>query len=135
MKKALFKAARAIWRSTPAILGVVLLVSLANSLLPKSSYSFIFQKNVVVDPIIGASIGSVLAGNPIVSYIIGGELLKQGVSLIAVTAFLVAWVTVGIIQFPAEAMLLGRKFAVVRNACAFLFSILVAILTVMLVSV
>ncbi|MGV7222740.1 MAG: hypothetical protein ACQ9MH_14585 [Nitrospinales bacterium] len=31
------------------------------------------------------------------------------------TSFLVAWVTVGIIQFPPEATLLGRRFACFRN--------------------
>jgi hypothetical protein len=70
-----------------------------------------------------------------VSYIIGGELLKQGISLIAVTAFIVAWVTVGFIQLPAESMILGKKFAFVRNILSFIFAIIVALITVVILGV
>ena len=77
--------------------------------------------------------GSILAGNPITSYIIGGELLAQGISMTAVTAFLVAWVTVGMVQLPAESILLGKRFAVTRNIAAFVFSVIVAILTTVVV--
>ena len=65
--------------------------------------------------------------------IIGGELLAQGVSLVAVTAFLIAWVTVGVVQLPAESILLGRRFALLRNIISFVFSVIVAIITVFLV--
>ncbi|GAH89897.1 unnamed protein product [marine sediment metagenome] len=74
--------------------------------------------------------GSVLAGNPLTSYVLGGELLKQGMSLVAVTSFLVAWVTVGLVQLPAEAIMLGKKFAILRNIFSFAFSMLVAMTTV-----
>ena len=79
--------------------------------------------------------GSVLAGNPVTSYVLGGELLTQGVNLVAVTAFLVAWVTVGFVQLPAESMMLGKKFAISRNILSFIFSIIVAIITVFLVGI
>lgn len=48
-----------------------------------------------------------------------GELLEQGAGLVAVTAFLVAWVTVGLIQLSVESILLGKKFAVSRNIFQF----------------
>jgi hypothetical protein len=75
-------------------------------------------------------VGSISGGNPITSYIIGGELRQQGVSMLAITAFIVSWVTVGIIQMPAEALMLGKRFAIVRNAVSFFISIVIAILTV-----
>jgi len=74
--------------------------------------------------------GSISAGNPVTSYIIGGELVKENVSLIAITSFIVAWVTVGIIQLPAEAAILGQRFACTRNALGFILSILISIATV-----
>ncbi len=78
--------------------------------------------------------GSLFAGNPINSYIIGGELLKQGVGLVAVTAFLVSWITVGFVSLPGEIMFLGKKFAILRNVLAFLFSIIIAVVVVYLVN-
>ncbi len=133
--QAVSKAGKMLWRVFPIIFGTILLVSLVNTALPKSFFLLIFQNNLLLDPIVGSLIGSILAGNPVTSYILGGEFLKQGISLIAVTAFMVAWVTVGIIQLPAESMILGKKFAFLRNFTAFILSIIVAIITVLILGV
>ena len=134
LKEAIRKTAKAIYKFLPVLVGVILLVSLANSLIPKSYYQVLFRENPVIDSFIGSFLGSILAGNPITSYVIGGELLKQGISLIAVTAFLVAWVTVGVVQLPAESILLGKKFAIARNLTAFIFAIIVSVIAVSILS-
>ena len=126
------KAAKALWSAFPVLAGVVLLVGLANALIPKSAYAEIFSGNAVIDPLLGSALGSVLAGNPVTSYVLGGEFLSLGVSLAAVTAFLVAWVTVGIVQLPAESVILGKRFALLRNATSFVFAITTALITVLL---
>ena len=127
------KAWRAIWNTLPVLLGAMLLIALASTFISDSAYASVFSGNSFLDAFIAAFLGSILAGNPATSYILGGELLESGVSLFAVTAFLVSWVTVGIIQFPAESILLGKRFALFRNLTAFIFSILVAFITVSLV--
>ena len=66
------------------------------------------------------------------SYIIGGELLKNGVSLVAVLAFIVSWVTVGTVQLPAESLMLGRKFALLRNGISLIMAIAISVLTVLI---
>jgi len=131
-KPAVFSAAKMFWKASPLILGTILLVSFLVTVIPQSFYLKIFTKNIFLDSFIGSLIGSISAGNPLISYILGGELLKIGVGLIAVTAFLVAWVTVGIVQLPAESMILGKKFAIIRNVLSFIFAIIVAVLTVLL---
>ena len=132
MKESILKASKGLWKMFPIILGTILLVSLISALVPQSFYSRIFTGNHFLDPFIGSLIGSISAGIPLISYILGGELLKQGISLLAVTAFLVAWVTVGIIQLPAEMMILGKKFALLRNLISFVFAIIVAIITILI---
>jgi len=118
-------------QSIPVILSVLLLISLIFVLIPPATLTRLFTGNRLLDPLIGAVAGSISSGNALTSYIIGGELQQQGVSLLAVTAFIVSWVTVGVVQFPAEALTLGQKYAAIRNLIAFLSSILVAILTVL----
>lgn len=49
---------------------------------------------------------------------------------LASTSFIVAWMTVGVIQLPAEAAILGRRFACVRNILIYILAILVSIVTV-----
>ncbi|MBN2086849.1 hypothetical protein JW758_00735 [Candidatus Peregrinibacteria bacterium] len=133
-KKALFGTVRNFKQILPIILGVIMLVSLFLVLIPNSFYTTIFTGNKIVDPLMGATVGSISSGNPLISYILGGELLDQGVSLIAVTAFILSWVTVGIIQLPAESLMLGRRFALTRNVISFISSIIVAFLTVFTLS-
>lgn len=135
LKKAAKKAGRSLYKSLPVLAGVILLISLANAVIPKSFYSKIFSGNYIIDPLIGSSLGSILAGNPITSYILGGEFLNQGISLITVTAFLVAWVTVGIVQLPAESTILGKRFAITRNVTSFILAIIVAIVTVFVLGI
>ena len=132
MKQSIIKAAKGLWMALPMILGTILIISLISALVPKSFYTSIFSKNPFLDSFIGSIIGSISAGHPITSYIFGGEMLSRGVGLIAVTAFVVSWVTVGLIQLPAESVILGKKFAIVRNVTAFILSIVVAIITVLI---
>ena len=116
----------------PILLGVMLLIALAITVIPVSLYSQIFSGSFLLDPLIGAAVGSIAAGNPINSYVIGGELLQNGVSLLAVSAFLITWVTVGIIQLPTESLMLGRRFALVRNFISFVLAVAMGIVLVSL---
>jgi uncharacterized membrane protein YraQ (UPF0718 family) len=129
--EAFLKAARSFSSSIPVLLGVILLMGLFRAVVSREILSRVFSGDPLYDTFIGSLIGSLSAGNAITSYIIGGELLGQGVSLFAVTAFIVAWVTVGVIQIPAEAALLGRKFAVARNLVSFFLAFLVSLATVL----
>lgn len=118
----------------PVLIGVVLLIGLFNAFVSKDFLASIFSNNLVLDTLWGACFGSILAGNPINSYVIGGELLKYGISLFAATALIITWVTVGLVQLPAEIAALGRRFALLRNALSFVLSIPIAILTVMILN-
>ena len=118
----------------PIFLGVVLLIGLFNAFVSKNFFTALFSGNVVFDSLLGAFFGSILAGNPINSYIIGGELLQYGISLFAVTALIITWVTVGFIQLPVEIAAMGRRFALLRNGISFLLSLPIAIITVFLIN-
>lgn len=116
------------------VIGVLLLVNLLNPLL-NNFYPKVFTNNYFLDPFLGAIGGSISFGIPLTSYVAGGELLSQGVSLLAVTAFLLAWTTVGLAMLPLEIMYLGKKFAIWRNIINFFFSIIIAVLTIITLSV
>ncbi|MFW0837643.1 MAG: hypothetical protein ACKKL5_01455 [Candidatus Komeilibacteria bacterium] len=116
----------------PILIGVILFIAWIITIIPPTFYNKIFIGNSIIDSLVGALVGSMSAGNPINSYIIGEQLLKQNVSLVAVTAFILSWVTVGVVQFPAEALLLGKKFALTRNIISFFFAIIISMLTVLI---
>jgi hypothetical protein len=124
------KTLRAIITILPIFAGMLLLTSLAVTLLPEQISTVLFGRHDLIDVLLGASLGSVAAGHPLASYILGGELLAEGVSLLAVTALIVSWVTVGIVQLPAEALLLGKRFAIYRNLMSFLFAMIIPFMIV-----
>ncbi len=132
LKTAHGKSLRGIWNVFPILLGVLLLISLVTIFIPKSFYTHLFSGNLFGDSLIGSALGSLLTGNPVAGYILGNGFLKNGVSLVAVTAFITAWTTVGIVQLPAESLILGKRFAFFRNITAFFMSIIVAIITVLI---
>jgi len=132
---ALKSSSRQFLNLLPILLGVLLLIGLFNVFVSRQALASIFSGDAGLDTLWGACLGSILTGNPINSYVIGGELLNQGVSLFAVTAFIVSWVSVGLIQLPAEVAALGKRFALLRNAFAFLLSIGIALLTVMMLKI
>ena len=114
----------------PMILAIVGLVGLFQSYITEEMLASVFNGNAVHDTLLGTLAGMVAVGQAIVSYILGGELLKEGVSLYAVTAFVLAWVTLGVVQLPMEASVLGVGFTWRRNLLALLSTILVSVVTV-----
>ncbi len=130
LKKAFLKTRKSFLAILPVIAGMMLLTGLILQFVPIQALSSLMGKSKALDALSGALLGSVSAGQPLISYVLGGELLASGVSLVAVTALIVSWVTVGSVQLPFEVMMLGRRFAIVRNLISFVFSILIAILTV-----
>ena len=134
VKGSLVKAVKGITKNLPVILTVILLISLLKTYVPPKSIVGLFGFSAVTDTAIGALFGSILAGNSINSYIIGEQLLADGVPAAAVTAFLASWVIVGIAQLPAETAVLGRRFALLRAGAGFLLSIAMALIISLLLS-
>jgi len=128
IKKATIKTVIGFKQMLPIMFNVIMLISLSLTLIPNSFYKTVFTGNKILDPLIGGSIGSIATGNPVTSYMISGELIKQNIGLTAITAFILTWVTVGIVQLPAESLMLGKKFAITRNIISFLMAIIAAFL-------
>jgi predicted Fe-Mo cluster-binding NifX family protein len=105
------------------MISVVFLTGLFSAFASEAFLASVFSGNMWRDSLFGAFAGSLFAGNPINSYIIGAQLLESGVSLVAVTAFICTWLSVGMVQLPAEAAALGWRFALVRNICCLGLSI------------
>jgi len=83
------------------------------------------------DTLIATFLGGVSVGQGIISYVIAGELQEQGVSTFALAAFVLSWVTLGFVQLPAEATMLGLRFTILRNILALFSTIAVSYFTVL----
>ncbi len=130
MKNKFWQPLKSIINNLPIMLGIILLLGIIEQFITFDKVAEIFTRRTLTDTVIGSLVGSIFAGNSMNSYIIARELQTAGVSMFAITAFLVSWVTVGILQAPIEAKMFSRSFAVKRNIYSAIFSVFVAVITV-----
>ena len=89
IKDSLRKTIKTFINVLPIIVGMLLLTSLVVTVFPEQISAGLFGNGDILDTLLGASISSIATGHPLTSYLLGGELLGGGVSLIAVTALVV----------------------------------------------
>ena len=129
-KQALAGSLKSLYTILPMLFAVIGLIGLFQAMVTPKMLHAVFNGGVLHDTLAGTLAGGVSVGQPFFSYIIGGELLKEGISLYAVTAFILAWVTLGIVQLPLEWALFDGRFTIVRNLLSLLFALLIAFATV-----
>ena len=135
LQGSLKKSALSFWVMAPLLAGVIGLVGLFQTLVTPKMLASFFRGNPMIDTLIGTLSGAAASGNPVISYLLGGELLGQGISLYAVSAFILSWVTLGFIHLPVEAEVFGVRFTLYRNILAFGFTMLIAVLVTLTVQV
>lgn len=118
---------------SPTLLGVIGLLGIMQVYITPDMLGSVFGQGMFIDTLLGAFFGAISSGNPSISYVLGGELLEEGTSLYAVTAFMLSWVTLGIIHLPAEITALGARFTLYRNLLSLIATIIIAMATVVTV--
>jgi uncharacterized membrane protein YraQ (UPF0718 family) len=134
-KEALKKAIINFISMMPMLLGVIGLIGMMQTYITPEMLAQLFGHGLWEDVATGTVMGAISAGNPAVSYIIAQELLDQHVTLYAVTAFILAWVTLGMIQLPAEVSVFGLRFTLYKNILTLISTLLVAYFTVITLQV
>ena len=126
---ALAGSIKSLYTILPMLFAVIGLIGLFHATVTPEMIHTLFNGAPLHDTLIGTVVGGVSVGQPFFSYIIGNELLKEGISLYAVSAFILAWVTLGVVQLPLEWAIFGSRFTIVRNLLSFIFALLIALST------
>ena len=85
--------------------------------------------------LVAAIIGAVTLIPGFVAFPIAASLLIQGAGITQIAAFISSLMMVGVVTLPLEIEYFGRKAAIIRNAAAFLFSFIVALVVGWAVSI
>jgi len=83
-----------------------------------------YLDNNLISVFIANIFWSISAWSTINSYVIADSFWDINENMLIITVFLISWITVWIIQIPAEIYFFGKKFALIRNWIAFIFSII-----------
>lgn len=107
----------------PLLLGILLLISMFNQ-LGIFNYFNTYLSNDFISVFMANILWSISSGSAINSYIIANSFWDINNNMLIITVFLISWITVWIIQLPAEIYFFGKKFALIRNLITFIFSII-----------
>jgi uncharacterized membrane protein YraQ (UPF0718 family) len=129
-KQILIQSALGIYYVSPMILSVLGIAALLITFITPEQMQNIFKGNTLLDSIYGTIVGGIMMGNAMISYILGSELQDMHISLYAITAFLLSWVSLGYIQIPMEISFFGKRFVIIRNILALIFTFIISILIV-----
>ncbi len=127
IKKTFFQTLNWFKEIIPMLLWIIIIISIF-----KQAWIFDRITNYVNDDFLWVILADIFwslsVGNTINSYIIANSFWDINDYILVISVFLIAWVSVWIIQFPAESYFFGRKFAIIRNLISFFFAIVGAYL-------
>lgn len=112
----------------PAILNVLILVSIFLYLVPKETLIKLLGKDSgITGVMIAAVLGSVSLIPGFIAYPLAAILLKNGVAYNVVAVFITTLVMVGVLTLPLEAKYFGMKVSLIRNALSFIGALIIGL--------
>jgi len=127
-KTALKKAWKAFENILPQLLSILIIIGLALAILtPETISALIGTESGIWGLFAAALIGSVTLIPGFVAFPLAAALLNNGAGYMQIAAFVSTLMMVGIITLPLEIKTMGKPAAIIRNAAAFVFSLIAAI--------
>jgi uncharacterized membrane protein YraQ (UPF0718 family) len=128
-RQSLQVARSSLLRVLPLLVAVFTLIGLFQTFFPAELIKdWLGETSGKSSLLIGGLAGALAIGPPIAAFPLAGSLLEAGAWPPAIAAFIVSWISVGIITLPFEASVFGSRFALSRNMLAFLSSLLIGLL-------
>ena len=125
--KALKKALKAFENILPQFLGVIVLVGILLAVFnPEIISGLIGKRSGWLGILIAGVIGAITLIPGFVAFPTAAMLVDNGAGYMQIAAFISTLMMVGIITLPVEIKYFGKRFAIVRNSTAFVFSFVVA---------
>ena len=126
-KLALKKAWKAFENILPQLLAILVIIGIMLAILtPQQISAVLGSESGWFGVLIAAAIGSVTLIPGFVAFPLAAALIHNGAGYMQIAAFVSTLMMVGIVTMPLEKQFFGRKATIARNAAAFVFSLIVA---------
>ena len=127
-KAALMKAWKSLENILPQILTIFLIIGFALAIFPPETIrKLLGAESGFLGVLAAALIGSITLMPGFVAFPLAAALLKSGAGYMQLAAFVSTLMMVGIVTIPIERKTFGLKATIARNAAAFVFSLIVAV--------
>jgi uncharacterized membrane protein YraQ (UPF0718 family) len=124
-KKAALAGCRMMMSLFPTVLGMTALIGLVMALVPPESVKKLFEVHGLIGFGVISLVGAIVTMPGPIAFPLAGSLLKMGVSLPALAAFITTLTMVGTVTAPIEIEYFGRRFTLVRQGLSFVLAIIV----------
>ena len=125
---ALRQAATRLAKIAPAFLTMIVLFSVAITLLPQSVLISILGKDSGWRGVaVSSALGSAVLMPGFIAFPLCGALLERGVPYMVLAAFSTTLMSVGVLTYPLERQYFGTKVTLVRNGISLLIALIVAL--------
>lgn len=126
-KKALLKGWKSFDNILAPLLGIIAVVGIIIAFLnPERISSIIGESSGIWGVLLAAVVGSLTLIPGFIAFPTAVILLNNGAGYMQLGAFISALMMVGVLTIPIEKSYFGNKLTIIRNASAFVFSLLVA---------
>ncbi len=127
-KQALFKAWKAFENILPQLLAVLCIIGMMLSILnPEVITTLIGKESGWLGIALGVIVGAVTLIPGFVAFPLAAALLEGGAGVAQIAGFISSLMMVGVVTLPMEIKTFGKQIAYRRNALAFAFSVVVAL--------
>ena len=126
-KLALKKAWKSFENILPQFLTILVIIGIMLAILtPEQISSLIGNESGWLGVLVAALIGAITLVPGFIAFPLASALLKSGAGYMQIAAFISTLMMVGVVTFPLEMKYFGKKVTLIRNAEAFIFSLIVA---------
>lgn len=126
-KIALKKAWKSFENIMPQFLTILVIIGIMLAILtPEQISKIIGNESGWMGVLIASIIGAITLVPGFVAFPLAAALLKSGAGYMQIAAFISTLMMVGIVTIPIEMKYFGKKASLLRNAEAFIFSLIVA---------
>ncbi|KJS19701.1 MAG: permease [Clostridiaceae bacterium BRH_c20a] len=127
-KQALTKGYKSFINILPEFLTIILLIGMVLSILNPQIVSSLIGTSSGIWGILSSSIiGAITLIPGFIAFPLAKNLLDYGAGIVPIAAFVSSLMMVGVVTIPLEKKYFGSKLTYIRNALAFVFSIVIAL--------
>lgn len=127
--RALKSALRSARQLASSLISVLIVIGLMLGFVSQDTIGAVLgEGSGVLGVLASGLLGSVMHIPALVAFPLGASLMRAGASTVAVAVFITTLTMVGFVTIPLEIRILGRRFAIARNALSLVCAILIGLL-------
>jgi len=113
----------------PTLLGILVVIGLIMGFVTSATIGRILgEGSGMMGVLTAALLGSVLHIPSLVSFPLGGSLLRGGASVTVIAVFITTLTMVGFMTLPMEISILGKRFTLLRNVLSIIAALIIGLL-------